>query len=374
MQSTRWLNWAAIGTWFVVSLPTLYRIATGRVAGLPAAAFLVAFVLFGAMLVLCLSSERVPALRRTPALAIETVCGLVMVYISGDGTAGATLVIVAAQAPYFMALRQAAAWVVVQTVALTAIFAVIGGALAAISGGIALGGFQLFAIATSSLALRERAAREELTRANAELTAARELLAENTRAGERLRISRDLHDTLGHHLTALSLQLDVASRLTDARARDHVLEAHAITRLLLSDVRDVVGTLRETSRFDVARAVRELTSSTGNLQVHVDMPDTFELADPTQAHALVRAVQEIITNAMRHAAARNLWIRLEPRDDGVALQARDDGQGDAAVVWGNGLTGMRERFAELQGHIDVTSSSGRGFEVRGFLPRTEPTR
>ena len=90
-----------------------------------------------------------------------------------------------------------------------------------------------FALATTLLAERERAAREELARANAELIATRALMVESSRASERLRISRDLHDTLGHHLTALSLQLDVASRLADGRAAEHIQQAHAIARLLL---------------------------------------------------------------------------------------------------------------------------------------------
>lgn len=104
------------------------------------------------------------------------------------------------------------------------------------------------------LARSERDAREELARANAELVARQSLLAESSRIAERLRISRDLHDTLGHHLTALSLQLDVAARLASGQAAAHVREAHAITRLLLGDVRDVVSRMRD-ERLDRTRAV-----------------------------------------------------------------------------------------------------------------------
>ena len=224
-------------------------------------------------------------------------------------------------------------------------------------------------IATATLALRERAAREELTRANAELIATRSLLAENSRVAERLRISRDLHDTLGHHLTALSLQLEVASRLASGPAADRVHEAHAITRLLLSDVRDVVSRLRESSRFDLAEAIRTLAGSAATLDVHLDVPDEVAVDDPLQAHAILRCVQEIITNTSRHAAARNLWIAIERRDDGIALTARDDGRGADVVAWGNGLRGMRERFEECSGRMELSSAAGRGFEVRAFLPR-----
>lgn len=98
--------------------------------------------------------------------------------------------------------------------------------------------------------------------------------------------------------------------------------------------------------------------------------DTIALtgAYADRAHALVRCVQEIVTNATRHGQAANLWIRIAAQPGGIALDARDDGRGAREVTWGHGLTGMRERFAELSGSIDVTAGSGRGFEIRGFMP------
>ena len=101
------------------------------------------------------------------------------------------------------------------------------------------------------------------------------------------------------------------------------------------------------------------------------MPESVDVDDAAQAHALLRCVQEIITNTARHAAARNLWIRVERRPDGIAIHARDDGRGAAEVTWGNGLKGMRERFEEHAGRVEITSAAGRGFEVHGFMPRAE---
>jgi signal transduction histidine kinase len=230
-------------------------------------------------------------------------------------------------------------------------------------------GFQMFAMATATLTVRERTAREALARANAELQATQALLAEDSRVAERLRISRDLHDMLGHHLTALSLQLEVASRLATGPAADRVAEAHAITRLLLSDVRDVVSRLRVSSRFDLAASIGALAAAATQLEVHVDVADGATIEDPVQAHAILRCVQEVITNAMRHAQARNLWISVQRRDDGIVLTARDDGRGVDAVISGNGLRGMRERFEELSGRLDVTSKAGAGFELQAFVPK-----
>lgn len=366
VRSEKWLDWAAYATWLVVGIPTIVEIWTGELGGWRAAVWVAAVLAFGAALTVCL--RRRPAV---PLLIVQSLAGLTMIYVSENGTAGATLVIVAAEAAAVLPAGAAWAWVAVQSVLLGAIWSYFDGWIGGVTVGGSFAGFQAFAIATMSLARSERAAREELGRANAELIATQSLLAENSRIAERLRISRDLHDTLGHHLTALSLQLDVASRLTSGQAADHLREAHAITRLLLGDVRDVVSQMRETSRIDLAQSLRALATGRGAPVVHLDMPDALPLEDAGQAHALLRSVQEIVTNAARHGGARNLWIRIERRADGIDLHARDDGRGAAELTWGHGLRGMRERFEEFSGRVEVTPGPGRGFEVHGFLPHPQ---
>ena len=375
MTGAKWLNLAGYATWLVSGLIPIVEAVSGDFGGLRAVAFFTAFVIFGLGLVLFLECQSLfPRLGRYASLAtivVQSLAGLTMVSISGTGTAAATLVLVAAEAPYVLSPRAAGLVVAINTVALGAIYGVGASWAQGVSVAVSLGGFQLFALATSYLALRERASSEDLARTNAELLATRSLLEENTRVSERVRIARDLHDTLGHHLTALSLQLEVASRLASAPAASHVEEAHAIAKLLLSDVREVVSQMRDSSHLDLADAVRALAGGARTLAIHLDMPESVDVEDAAQAHALLRCVQEIITNAARHAAARNLWIRIERRADGIALHARDDGRGAGEVTWGNGLKGMRERFEEHAGRVEVMSTLGHGFEVHGFMPRAE---
>jgi signal transduction histidine kinase len=331
----------------------------------------VAALLFGVFLAACLWPARLTAGHRLVLLLLQAACGLCMVWTRPQGAASATLVIVAAQLPYVVRPTATWLWVLTQTVCIVLAAAPTARLLDRFSIAAAYGGFQLFAVATSMLALSERRSREALSLANAELTATRELLTGSTRASERLRISRDLHDTLGHHLTALSLQLDVASRLTSGAAADHLQEAHAIARLLLSDVRHVVSEIRDTGRIDLAAALRGYETQPSPVRVHVDIPDALTLEQSDQAQTVIRCVQEIVTNAVRHSSAGNLWIAVRRSPGGLTLEARDDGRGVATIAPGNGLKGMRERFEQHAGHIEFASARGCGFEVHGFMPLSE---
>jgi len=369
MKPNHWLTAAGFVTWIASGVPAALLVANGRMTGIAAVAWVVAFLVFGvAFSFVCFghaSGIRTERVR----VAMQSIAGGVMVSVSHDGLAGATLVVAAAQLVELVPSPVAVLWVTAQTAVIVGTFWWRDSAVTALVIAGAYLGFQMFAMATATLALRERISREELLRANAQLHATRALLAEDSRVAERLRISRDLHDTLGHHLTALSLQLEVASRLASGAAADRVAEAHAITRLLLGDVRDVVSRLRETSQGDLGAAIRTLADGAPQLHVHVDVPDSIGVDDPVQAHAILRCVQEVITNTMRHAAARNLWITLERREDGLVLTARDDGRGVDAVACGNGLRGMRERLEGLSGRVEFSSSPGGGFQVQAFVPK-----
>jgi signal transduction histidine kinase len=364
----RWLNLAAFATWLAVAVPTISDIATGELAATPALGWGAMFLAFGAALVDCLRGAPIARGRRLALMGVQAAAGLGMMHVGVNGTAGALLVVVAAQAAIALPGRGAWLWAAMQTLGI----AMVVGHYEEWSDTVALtgayAGFQGFAIAAISLASRERTARERLARANEELTATRSLLAEHSRAAERLRIARDVHDTLGHHLTALSLQLDVASRLATGPAEGHIREAHAITRLLLADVRDVVSQMRESGRVDLAQALKAMTTARGAMTIHLDLPESLPVEEADRAQAVVRCVQEIITNAARHSSAANLWIRIAPHPRGIEVHARDDGRGAAVVTWGHGLVGMRERFAALSGSIEVTTAAGGGFEVRGFMP------
>jgi len=270
------------------------------------------------------------------------------------------LVIIAAQLvglPMWVSL----AWIVAQTSAM--VWILHGNAEVVLS----FLAFELFAYFAVRIAHAEAEARQELAEANAELKVATGLLDINSRSEERLRISRELHDLVGHHLTALSLNLEVASHLTEGAAKESVEKSQAITKKLLTDVREVVSRLRVEDPVDLGAAVRELREVITAPALHVDV-GRLAVSDSAAAHVALRTVQEIVTNAVRHSGARNLWIRLASSDHTLEISARDDGSGTDQIRIGNGLRGIRERVEQVHGSFEVSSTRGKGFCVRVTLP------
>ncbi len=229
-------------------------------------------------------------------------------------------------------------------------------------------GYSGFVFVTGYVAKQQAQAREDQRRLNAELRATRALLADSTRVAERLRISRELHDLLGHHLTALSLNLEVAGHLTEGRAHEHVKQSHTLAKLLLTDVREAVSEMREDDSIDVAAAIATLVEGVPSLQIDLNIDEPLAIDDADRAHVILRCAQEIITNTVRHAAARRLQISLRRENSAVHLTAKDDGVGRAEFAPGHGLFGMRERLAAYGGRVAVKTAPGQGFELDIYLP------
>lgn len=218
---------------------------------------------------------------------------------------------------------------------------------------------------------REQQLRRELAENNVELQAASVLLQDAARTAERLRISRDLHDLIGHQLTVLTLELEAARHRPGEAAHEHVERANRVARDLLADVRSTVGELRTAPSTELGEALRSVGRDVPGLDVGVEIGADVEV-DEEQTAVLVRAMQEIVTNTLRHADARELWVDVVRDGDTVRLTAADDGQGAPSVVAGNGLRGMAERFAALGGEVEYDGR--KGFRVTARMPARTAAR
>ena len=231
----------------------------------------------------------------------------------------------------------------------------------------ALVAWQGLGFAVGGMAAAEARARAELQRALGDLGATRELLTGSARLAERLRIARELHDVVGHHLAALSVNLDLAARRSSGPAAEAVREAHAVTRLLLQDVREVVHDLRDARTLDLRSALQCLAKTVREPEIALDLPETLAV-DPLRAQALYRCVQEGLTNAARHGQARHVDVRVRRTATGLELGVADDGRGAARVEPGLGLRGMRERVEECGGRLEIEARPGAGVRLLVSLP------
>lgn len=368
------LRYAGLFLWFCAGIPlVLVRLIYPEPLALELyIAWIMLHALFGLMYwnLMQYLPQRSTITNRLMYLSLLTGSALGISAVSQSMMGGILLLIVSVLLPWLLSVVPAVSWLIIQNVLLA--FTInrlpqVSLSDASLAAGLFLG-MSMFAFVSSVVVLRQNAARDELRRVNSELQATQSLLAENTRIAERVRIARELHDLVGHHLTALTLNLEVVTHLVDGKVLEHVQQAHSLARLLLADVREVVSDMRQDDMVNLADALHTLIEGVPKPKIHLDLPSEEVLTEPERALVLLRCVQEVITNSVRHAEAGNLWIRLSMTRDGLAMSARDDGIGADKVAVGNGLLGMAERLKQLGGKLEIESEPGTGFALHAWLP------
>ena len=227
----------------------------------------------------------------------------------------------------------------------------------------------------------ERAAMEERARHLAET---REEEARRRVAEERLRIARDLHDSVAHSLASFSVQAGVGAHVLDDRPEDARAALLAIKRAsgeALAELRATLGMLRSseaaprepTAGIDRLPSLVESSRAAG-LPVDVVIEGEARPLPPPVDAAAFRIVQESLTNVIRHAGAARATVAVRHGDGGVEIEVTDDGRGAVAGNGrgngngGHGLAGMRERVAHLGGELFAGAGRSGGFRVRARLP------
>lgn len=380
LSHTRVLRLAGLFTWVMVGLPLAYSQfenlhSRGDMGGWAVLLF-VAYLSFGTSyywLTRILRSDSPTSWLDRGLLLLLTISALGVSFLSGSGLGSILMMVAAGVIPWMLSVRLGVLWLLVSQLAVAPVYYLLlrFPLFEAVMQSLLYGGFSMFIFVTSLVARQQTEARDEQRRLNSELRATRALLAESARVNERTRISRELHDLLGHQLTALTLNLEVAGHLAEGQALEHVKRSHTLAKLLLGNVREVVSQLRETGAIDLAAALRPLTENVPSLDIQLEIEDPLNVEDPQRAHVLLRCAQEIITNAVRHAGARHLWIKVyREAPDRVVVEARDDGVGADMVNVGNGLRGMRERLHQCGGQLQIETRPGEGFRLRATVPAT----
>ena len=350
----RLITIAGVVAWLMVGIAAVAQ------STVPLTQWGIAFAIFGALF---LADSLRPRLIFLAAAAAAVV---VMVLLLCQGFEGALLVLIAMRLGTRLDRRDGIAWIVVQTLLLAAAMTIHWSLRPALLLAPPYFGFELLAFFVFQSIEREQ-------RANAELRALQEVVADASRIAERLRIAQELHDALGHHLTALTLNLEAALRRTEGDARNDVQTAQTLARRLLADVRAIVAEKQESESINIAGALRTLVATVPRPRVHLEIDDALRIDDPERAQIVLRCAQEIVTNAARHADAENLWIVVERDGAAFRIRAHDDGRGSAEARDGFGLRGMRARLESAGGELRIATQPGRGFDVVAVLPLRSAT-
>jgi signal transduction histidine kinase len=337
-------------------------------------ALLVAFVLLNTYY------DRHPSPRHVHAyLGAQTVLVVGLYFLEKEEASlfNVLYFVLSAQAMVCLPPRQAIPWIVV--------FCLITGVTAVLTyGGVGIlyvlpnfGGYAFFG--TFGKALRDaQRAHQESQRLLEELRAAQGQLQHLAVAEERNRLSRELHDSLGHRLTVAVVQLEGAQRLIPTEPERAARMTGAMREQLkeaLTDLRNTVAALRAPLEDDVPlgpalkRLAQTFQEGTG-LTVRLSLPSALPPLPHSRRLALYRAAQESLTNAQRHAAARHVLLELILNDGFVTLTASDDGKGFPSEIdsGGLGLNGLRERAAQLGGSLDLATGPDGGAQLRFSLP------
>lgn len=319
------------------------------------------------------------ARRRYPivVLAISTL-GLFAYYAAGYPAVGVAVPVAAAL--YSAAERDRLPWAIgagLTVLAVSVAFRLAEGQSFSYVVGYELAGQALLVAGALALGDSVRSRRElaESTQQLLRATADRQQLAiESAAQAERTAISRELHDSLGHSITVISLHANVAR---EALGRDDVAVASAIgvvtstSQSMLAELRETVRVLRDPSRRPTGPAtLAELQNAVRGLPITVTTEITLGHGIPEDInHAGLRIAQEALTNVVRHSGATTAVVTAVEREDGIHLSITDAGprRPTKSDGPGQGITGMRERAEALGGSLDA-GPEGDGFAVRALLP------
>jgi signal transduction histidine kinase len=242
---------------------------------------------------------------------------------------------------------------------------------------------QITILVFTQMTVGEEKARREVQGLAAKLESANRQLQEYAlkvenyaTVNERNRLAREIHDGLGHHLTALNMQIRAANAVlpqNQERVKEFLVNAENITHQALLDVRQSVSALRERTEEDrplvgQVESIAAMWRSTG-AQIQVEVAGLERPLRPEIFMAIIRTIQEAISNSVKYAQATRLIILLDYSSlDKFQLRILDNGIGAETVEGGFGLVGMQERITLLQGSLIIKTAKGEGFMIDIKIP------
>lgn len=194
-----------------------------------------------------------------------------------------------------------------------------------------------------------------------QLSQANDQIKELIKREERVRIARDLHDTLGHTLSLITLQSQLVRRIAEKNPERVKVEAQEIemtARSALRQVRELVSDMRAITITDEIVDMEQILKA-ANIQFHMEDKNEFPELPPLQQNILGMCLREAVTNIVKHSEAKNCFIIFGYNGGNFTISVKDDGNGIIDDIYeGNGLSGMRERLALIEGKLMIESETG----------------
>lgn len=369
------LIWLAVGVglWGAVSIWGSVGFASNYYYSLPIRIAIPSFyILFGVAFLFGCRLENNAITIRVILSIIQLISAFAITFLLNTNVAMALFVQFVSQIVFYIKLKWCMLIILAVTIILYFILEFYWGRGQSISTAGLVGIFMFFIAVSNHYAVGENMAKEMLAITNRELLSTQLLLSETSKQSERIRIARNIHDLVGHHLTALSINLEIASHLSTGRPKDQIDKAHSISKLLLSDVREAVSEIRKTENINLTEALETLVAGLPKLDVDLNISDDVEISDAKMADVILRCVQEALTNSLKHAQAKEIKIVINLKDNDILLDIKDDGIGLSNLdIAGNGLTGMRERVMSIGGYMHIETAEQKGFHIMINLPAQE---
>lgn len=355
---------SGIATWLVVSVSSIGLMATQNNSGLGhllLAGFMCLTYLGLWVYAVTGNDNGSPSVTRKIAIVALFFVVLGIYFVIPYSFVAIFMVIFSAITPYFMSTKRAFLLSPLWSLPLYLIYSLYWQQSGVVITTFLFWTFNLFALVMVNTSLREREARHAAETATRELAATQSLLNEAVKQGERVRIARNIHDLLGHHLTALTINLQVASRKSEGEVKASIEQCHQLAKLLLSDVREAVSDIRDKGKLDLRASISTILASLPSIKAEFDFDNKLNISDIHIADTIVKCVQESITNTLKHAHGKHICVGLRYSNanyNEIELRIQNDGNVPSNIIFGNGLSGIKERIDELKGRVEFSLKQG----------------
>ena len=344
---------AFFGFYYLVCYLSLASLDIGSEFFLKLSAFIVFYLSFAWII---FSDKNVSSTLNKVLLGVEIVTVLLLISFDKYNAAAILLVLIATLLPSMFTRKQSILLIIMIT---TAHFFIVNSDnfisnLFYVTLNFML---QIFAFSAIEMALREEKAKEELAVINQELLATRFMLKASSQKQERLRISRNLHDVIGHQLTALALNLEVAKHNVPEEFKPLLQDNLQLAKTLLTDVRQVVKEMRDEEQIDLVSSLKNIIDQLPNCQLKINA--TADIYSLQLKQQLMFCIQEGISNALRHGKANLFTFTSEKTDNTLVIELSDNGSVSKVnnkITFGSGLTGMNERLIDFSGKVKLMTN------------------